>query len=879
LRGLFSKPTRTIRKGHPAGRLTLERLEDRVVPSSALDATFGTGGKVVANFQLPGSAQASAEVIQPDGKIVVAGVVATDNYSNFGLTRSSADGTLDTSFGSGGKVALPFSSGTVNARGMALQADGKIVVVGTDVNLGNNTSDFAVTRYNANGTLDTSFGTSGVTTTAFATGSQSVADSVAIQSNGQIVVAGTAVSPTQSVFAVARYNTNGVLDTSFGSGGEATTAISGFAYSTETGVALQSNGKIVLAGYTTNSSIPFYFALARLNADGSPDTTFGVGGIITTDFRRGSDMANSVLVQPDNNIVAVGYETDPSSIGLTSCALARYLTSASPHASIGGPYTLLEGKSLTLDASDSFDPNSLPLTYSWTINGVANAASGVNPTLSAAQLQALGIDDGPGTFAVSVTVSNSYTTPATASTTLTLNDAPPVQSGLSLSAAKINENGGTTLSGTFSDPGPNDTHTVVVNWGDGSANTIVNLGAGVLPFSGLAHQYLDNPTGQPNGSYSIGVTVTDPDNASVTTATSVEVDDVPPTVAVSGPADGVTYQNRLFTLTANDPVPEGPAGQFAFAINWGDGTTQSVTNNSGVVVNHVYTTTGNFTVAVTATDADEGVSVQPGTMPVAIASAELQSDPAAVGGAVGLAIGGTAATDTFVLDPGAASGTIKVTRNGAVLGTFAIPGGTGAGKTTGNVYVFDGPAAGNAVTTHGAGFNGTPTDFNNFTLSGATATFDATTYGKSTRKYNFTISTNNVQAVTLQGQSERNYSTLKDATVASTPIGGPDYDVITLQDTGTVAAAPTAVQEVNATLTGSNLATTWTLSGNGSGTLQEPGGPLDTFAGVKNLNGGTANDVFRFTAGGSLPGVLNGGGTNTLDYSALPARVFVDLNT
>src|SRR5439155_325658 len=127
-----------------------------------------------------------------------------------------------------------------------------------------------------------------------------------------------------------------------------------------------------------------------------------------------------------------------------------------------------------------------------------------------------------GSFPISVTVTDKDgASNAAGNTNVTVANVAPANVSLSVSPASINENGSTTLSGTFTDPGTLDTHTVSINWGDGSAHTLLNLAGGVLNFSSIAHQYLDNPAGQPSGSFTISVPVTEKDGASTHPATPV----------------------------------------------------------------------------------------------------------------------------------------------------------------------------------------------------------------------------------------------------------------------------------------------------------------------------------------------------------------------
>ena len=205
----------------------------------------------------------------------------------FGQTRS---GTLDASFGTGGKVTTDFAGSGDGAGAIAVQPDGKLVAAGAATI--NGQADFALARYNSNGTLDTGFGTDGRVTTDFG-GRYEVARSVALQWDGKIVVAGGSVIGLFNDFAVARYLSDGTLDASFGTGGKVITKFEnrpdgmapGEVSADAKSVAVQPDGKIVVAGYA-NIEGEEDFALVRYNANGTLDATFGSGGKVITDFGR-----------------------------------------------------------------------------------------------------------------------------------------------------------------------------------------------------------------------------------------------------------------------------------------------------------------------------------------------------------------------------------------------------------------------------------------------------------------------------------------------------------------------------------------------------------------------------------------------------------------
>src|SRR5262245_33812191 len=222
------------------------------------------------------------------------------------LIYGQTGGTLDASFGTGGRVTTTIGGNFDFARGVVVQPDGKIVAAG--VAMGDLGSDFGLTRYNSDGTLDTSFGINGIATTDFG-GNFEGAWSVALQEDGKIVAAGLTTLSGINQFALARYNSDGTLDASFGTGGRVTTGFPGASVANAFSVALQPDGKVVVAGWT-NIDGGADFALARYTSTGSLDASFGTGGRVITAFAdsQGLSLAGvfSVAVQPDGNIVAAG---------------------------------------------------------------------------------------------------------------------------------------------------------------------------------------------------------------------------------------------------------------------------------------------------------------------------------------------------------------------------------------------------------------------------------------------------------------------------------------------------------------------------------------------------------------------------------------------
>ena len=283
------------------------------------DPTCGTGGKVTVDIFGSMDNDARAAAVQTDGKVVVAGYVK-GSTEDFALARYNADGSLDNTFGLGGIVTTDFSGGNDRVFALAIQTDGRIVAAGYAVRTGTH-ADFALARYNTDGSLDTGFGSGGKVTTNFFSAFDG-ARALAIQGDGKMVVAGTAVFAGAQRFALARYNVDGSLDASFGTGGKTTTTIMGLDDEAES-VAVQSDGKIVAGGFTWIGGLNFDFALVRYSGvDGSLDASFGTGGVVTTDFAGGDDDDFALAIDANGRIVAGGESLSSGSI--YQFALARY---------------------------------------------------------------------------------------------------------------------------------------------------------------------------------------------------------------------------------------------------------------------------------------------------------------------------------------------------------------------------------------------------------------------------------------------------------------------------------------------------------------------------------------------------------------------------
>jgi len=292
----------------------------------SVDSSFAGVGYLSTTVGAPGSVNLGrALVLQPDGRIVVGGSCDGD----FCLVRYLTDGTLDTSFGTGGKV-IQSLVGTDNAYAMALQQDGKFVMAGNCIN--GLSSFICAARFTTAGALDTSFGAAGTGWLTINPGSlSSRATAIALQPDGKILLAGGCTYPSTSEdFCVVRLNSNGTLDTTFNSTGSASTsfAVTSVAQRAQA-IAVQTDGKIVVAGYCDSGTYD-RICVARFLSNGSAlDGTFGGTGYVTTAaLANVNNRAYSAAILPNGKIVVGG------ECGTTGCAV-RYLPDGSLDTSFG----------------------------------------------------------------------------------------------------------------------------------------------------------------------------------------------------------------------------------------------------------------------------------------------------------------------------------------------------------------------------------------------------------------------------------------------------------------------------------------------------------------------------------------------------------------
>jgi uncharacterized delta-60 repeat protein len=323
-----------------------------------LDPSWGGTGVVTTPF--PAADSFGDGVIARGNEVVVAGAACAAGC-DFALARYNRDGSLDPTFGTAGEVTKNITLDD-QATSLAYQGD-KIVVAGFTAPDGIN-DDFAVARFNKDGSPDLSFGTGGAVTTDF--GGDDIADAVVIKGD-QIIVAGatTAGGGSGYNFALARYNKNGALDQSFGTAGRVITDFNG-GYDAANGVQVMDD-RIVAVGYVCkmpNGSASgcyatgqFDFGLARYNRNGTLDPTFGAGGKVETDFNGGSDLAHAVDIRGET-IAAIG-EASNGNDG--DFAVAEYDRSGNLQPRFGG-----DGKS-TLDMGGNDSATGGAIQYDWRV--------------------------------------------------------------------------------------------------------------------------------------------------------------------------------------------------------------------------------------------------------------------------------------------------------------------------------------------------------------------------------------------------------------------------------------------------------------------------------------------------------------------------------
>ncbi len=659
----------TVRRSRRSSqRVQLEPLDSRTLLSAVLDSTFGANGLLTSNFGSDDFGYAIA--IQSDGKIIAAGSITSGaGDRDFGLVRFMPDGSLDTSFGTSGMVTLDFGTSAGRAadelRAIAIDSSGRIVVAGY-TNRGTN-NDFAMARFNSNGSRDTSFGVNGRVVSNFVNNDQALA--MAIRSDGKIILGGL----INNDFGLARYNANGSIDTGFGAGGIARTTMSS-GLDAATCLAIQSDGKIVAGGYATGGA-GFDFALARYSANGALDTTFDSDGIVISDL-GGSDQATALAVMPDGRIVLAGRSDG-------DLAVARY-TTAGPldvsFASFGTARFDLGG------ANDSANAMILGADGSILLAGGAGALdSSRNVTLM--KLHSDGSAD--ESFATGGILSTDFAVDRDEAFGIALqtdgkilvcgsttsNSATSGTFNFAIARYEIRTNEAPTSApgGPYSVP---EGSSVLL---DGSASSDsdgsivsyewdfdydgINFDADATgATTTFSAANLDGPT-----SRTVALRVTDDDGATHVMISQVDVTNVAPSATLVGPQIAVVGQPLSFAIDLSDP---GAADTHRAIWDFGDGTIveSPVTGTSGVA-SHSYGAPGSYNVTVTVIDDDGGSTST--AMTVTVGSCLLQPDPSDPS-RMCLLVSGTSGNDIIKFHY--RNRFVHVSMNGRNLGAFNVTG-------------------------------------------------------------------------------------------------------------------------------------------------------------------------------------------------------------
>jgi uncharacterized delta-60 repeat protein/RHS repeat-associated protein len=542
-------------------------------------ASDGNSGQQTTNFESGSGFDQAAAVASDDGNILVVG---TTGSGQFGLVRyiddpsSTNDGNTDTSFGASGLVTTTFSIGNATAAAVAVDSTNDTIVAAGTVLDGSGHNEVALARYNdADGSLDTTFGTGGLVTLDLGTGWTST-NAVAIDSSGGILVAGC----LSGQFAVLRFNSNGTQDTSFGSDGVATVSFGG-TNETPSAMAINSDGLIFVAGTTTQSSTGKDFALAQFNSDGTLNADgFGLGGTITTDFGE-NDVATSIAIQPNGQILVAGY-TEQS--GSTSFALARYNdgeiggltidTSFGTHGKVTTSFgdgddmatgvavdcdgNIIVCGSTLLDGNDDVDsvPHFAVARYltDGTLDSTFGAGTGAPTGTVTTDFTGLGFTtdspaglfvDANGRLIVGGTATqadfSSFAVacydPGVSDLGLEVNDVPPVLQLSGDQVATAGQDLDLSPIGRFTHaPVTSGDFTYQIDWNDGTTPdtgtaTIIDPGSDTSPLVGTIS---DDHTYAAAGVYYVAVTVTDPNGGSDTQSLQVTVNADPPTPSDPG---------------------------------------------------------------------------------------------------------------------------------------------------------------------------------------------------------------------------------------------------------------------------------------------------------------------------------------------------------
>jgi len=848
----------------------------------SLDSAFGSGGKVTTPIGSNYSVGRSV-VIQSNGGIVVAGHSYNGSDYDFALVRYDTNGSLDSTFGTGGKVTTPISTGSEEGVGVSIQSSGKIVVAGTSFSGGS--ADFVLARYNTNGTLDTSFGSGGRVVTDF--GNFDICQSLTLQSDGRIIVAGYPSDGTNSNFHLARYTVDGSLDATFGSGGKVITDFSG-KNDNAWSVTVQRDGKIVVAGTSVNGST-WDFALVRYNSNGTPDSGFGGGGKVTTPVGSTTDVGFSIGLQGDGRIVVAGSSSNSGNGGNKSFAIVRYIGSPVPPTVATGAAT---GSTITgATLNGNVNPNGLATTAQFEYGSTTSYGSTVSVALSPSDGTASqsvsaplsGLTPGT-TYHYRVTATNSIGTESGANQIFTTLPAVAVSS---LNRVNSSPSNASTVNWTLTFASAVTGVTSSNFTLSGAAATGSSVGTPTTGNGGLTWN-IPVTTGAADGLLSLNLASSTGLSSAISTSLpfvgqSYAMDKTLPTVSIgapsvssttTGPVDfTVTYSDTNFSSStlANGNVTLNTTGSAtgSIAVN-GTGNTRTVTISA-------ITGTGSLGISIAAGTATDtagnlaGAAGASGTLtvipPVPTVTAISPTSGSTLGGtsvtitgtnltgATAVTVGGVAATGVSVVNATSITATSPAHAAGTASVLVTTPGGTSAANT---LYLYVAPPTvtainsasgstlgGTSVTINGTGFTGAT----GVTIGGAAATgmtvVNATTITATTPAG--TAGTASVVVTTPGGSNSANalFTYVAAPTVtAIAPNTGTTAGGTSVTITGTGFTGATGVTIGGSTATGMTVVNATTI------TATTPARSAGTASLLVTTVGGTnaANTLYTYVA-------------------------------
>jgi uncharacterized delta-60 repeat protein len=507
----------------------------RYTASGSRDTSFGSGGLV----SVSSVSDIQGVAIDGSNRVVVTGYrynsVGGSSLYDFAAARYNVNGTLDVNFAS-----VDFSGGYDFPRSIAIDSAGRIVVAGYTQNSSNSQlTDFAVARYNTAGGLDTTFGSGGKTTVDF-NGDYDLGDSLAIDASSNIIVGGSARVSGSDRVALTRLNaTNGNLDTSFGTSGKVVdTQIYSYYYYFD--LALDGAGKIVVG---TQSILLLY------TAAGSRDTGFGSQGTV---FAAGSlDQISGVAVQADGKILIAGYRSSGGSTG-SDFAIARYFGNNRPPTAANDAVTTNENSAVVISVrSNDTDPDGDALTISsvntaGTLGLVTINTNGTITYNANGAFESLATGQST-TDTFSYVISDGFGGTATATVTVTItgiNDAPTVAA--TTSSVTVNEGQTASNTGTYSDVDFGDSDAITASLG-----TVTKTGSNIGAWS-WSYATTDGPV----QSQTVTITANDGHGGVTTTTFALTVDNVAPIATLNAPSS-IVYGSGLTLNLANPSDPSG----------------------------------------------------------------------------------------------------------------------------------------------------------------------------------------------------------------------------------------------------------------------------------------------------------------------------------